>query len=76
MPLLLTRANRPNMRPSASKPRLIKNARYPDTTHWTCACYIEHHRLGVFRLLGRCGVGQTPREAYQNWKNRNHRSIK
>jgi hypothetical protein len=76
MPLLLTRNNRPDMQPSASKPRLIKNARYPDSTHWTCACYVIPSREEVFRMNGRCGVGKTAREAYQNWKNRNERSIK
>lgn len=76
---LLTIRNRPNLVPSNAKPRLIKNIKYPafpNYMNWSCVCYSKPDKYGVYHMVGRCGAGNTPREAYINWQNKNHRSIK
>ena len=76
MGLILTTKNRPNFKPSFTKPLVRKASILPHDLYWTCACYILSRHQNSYAIHGRMGAGRTPREAYINWKHKNHRSIK
>lgn len=76
MGLILTTKNRPNFKPSFTKPLIRKTTGLPYRLQWICACYILSRHQNSYAIHGRLGTGKTPKEAYTNWVCRNHRSIK